>query len=157
MPVPYRFSDIATGIFDDEFDSDTGYANVTSISGWLTNNLGLLNTRIYTCFSGSGDYIQNTGRFKFEEEAIYKQLYLTSYYKKKTRSVLLGIDTIDFVSLKEGDSQIQRHNKGEIAKTYRGLANDAENQVDKLVTQYNLYGAKPLQVAGEDGSISGAY
>ena len=98
MAVPYKFGDIATGIFVDEFDSDTGYATVVSISGWLEANVGLLNTRIYSSFSGSGNFIMETGSFKFEEEAIYKQLYLRHFYTKKTRSVLRGIDSsVDFI------------------------------------------------------------
>tara|TARA_R110000824_G_scaffold8412_1_gene38108 strand:- start:869 stop:1345 length:477 start_codon:yes stop_codon:yes gene_type:complete len=158
MALPYKFGDIATGIFDDEFDGDTGYATVTNISGWLAANLGILNTRLYSCFSGSGEYIQGTGGFKFEEEAIYKQLYLTNFYNKKARATLRGIDSsVDFIRLKEGDAEIVRTNKNEIAKTYKGLANDYKRHTDGLVTQYNLYAAAPVQVAGEDGSLSGVY
>ena len=156
MPVPYNFGDIATGIFDDEFDADTGYATVGSISGWLEANVGLLNTRIYSSYSGSGDFVTPTGNFKFEEEAIFKQLYLKNFYVKKVRSVLRGIDnSVDFISLREGDSMITRTNKNEIAKTYKSLSNDAEANLKDLISQYNLYNAKPLQVAGSDGSFSG--
>jgi hypothetical protein len=154
--TPYFVSTIATGIFRDEFDSDTGYQTISSISGWLENNVGLLNTQLYTSFSGSGTTdgdtaLQGTGNFRFEEADIYKQLYLVEYYKKKTRSVLKGIDSsVDFISLRDGDSMITRTNKNEIAKTYRGLANDAEERLQTLVAKYNIYGAAPLQVAGTD-------
>ena len=33
--TPYLVSTLATGIFNDEFDSDTGFATLASISGWL--------------------------------------------------------------------------------------------------------------------------
>ena len=46
--TPYLVSTIATGIFNDEFDSDTGFSTLSSISGWLANNVGLLNTQLYT-------------------------------------------------------------------------------------------------------------
>ena len=52
--TPYFVSTVATGIYRDEFDSDTGYQSISQISGWLENNVGLLNTQIYTAFSGSG-------------------------------------------------------------------------------------------------------
>ncbi len=52
--TPYLVSTIATGIYNDEFDSDAEYVTLTSISGWLANNIGLLNTIIYREFSGSG-------------------------------------------------------------------------------------------------------
>ena len=105
--TPYLVSTIATGIFNDEFDSDTGFATIASISGWLANNVGLLNTTLYTAFSGSGSateypddtVVQPSGSFRFEEADIYKQVYLTNYYTKKARAVLKGIDSsVDFIS-----------------------------------------------------------
>jgi hypothetical protein len=156
--TPYFVSTIATGIYNDEFDSDTGYQSLSAISGWLANNVGLLNTQLYTSFSGSattdGDTaIQTTGRFGFEEADIFKQLYLVNYYKKKTRAVLKNIDSsVDFISLRDGDSMITRTNKNEIAKTYRGLTNDAEDRLQMLTAKYNIYGAAPVQVAGMDAA-----
>ena len=47
---------------------------------------------------------------------------------------------------------ITRTNKNELAKTYRGLANDSKEELDKLVTSYSLYQSQPVQVAGEDGT-----
>ncbi|MAR66811.1 MAG: hypothetical protein CL833_06115 [Crocinitomicaceae bacterium] len=161
--TPYLVSTIATGIFNDEFDSDTGFATIASISGWLANNVGLLNTTLYTAFSGSGSateypddtVVQPSGSFRFEEADIYKQVYLTNYYTKKARAVLKGIDSsVDFISLREGDSVITRTNKNEIAKTYRGFAKDAQERLDDLVAKYNIYAAEPIQVAGTDASTN---
>ena len=45
---------------------------------------------------------------------------------------------------------ITRTNKNEIAKTYRGLANDAQDHLTLLTAKYNIYAATPLQVAGAD-------
>jgi len=160
--TPYLVSTIATGIYNDEFDSDTGYATLSSISGWLANNVGLLNTILYRAFSGSGsatEYPDDTvlmpsGNFRFEEADIYKQVYLNNYYTKKARAVLKGIDSsVDFISLREGDSMITRTNKNEIAKTYRGFAKDAEERLELLVAKYNIYDAAPVQVAGTDASV----
>jgi len=154
--TPYFVSTIATGIYRDEFDSDTGYQALSAISGWLENNVGLLNTEIYTSFSGSGTAdgdtaLVATGGFKFEEAEIFKQIYLVEYYKKKTRTVLKNIDSsVDFITLRDGDSMITRTNKNEIAKTYRGLANDAQDHLTLLTAKYNIYAATPLQVAGAD-------
>ena len=156
--TPYFVSTVATGIYRDEFDSDTGYQSISQISGWLENNVGLLNTQLYTSFSGSGTTdgdtaLQGTGTFRYEEADIFKQLYLVEYYKKKTRSVLKGIDSsIDFITLRDGDSTITRTNKNEIAKTYRGLTNDAQTRLDALTAKYNIYGAVPVQVAGADAT-----
>ena len=162
--TPYLVSTIATGIYNDEFDSDTGYSTLSSISGWLANNVGLLNTITYTAFSGSGvtagtlngdTVLQPSGNFRFEESDIFKQIYLTNYYTKKARAILKGIDSsVDFISLREGDSMITRTNKNEIAKTYRGFAKDAQEALDGLVAKYNIYGAAPVQVAGADAALT---
>ena len=45
-----EISDLASGIFTDEFDSDTGIATSGSIQAWLENNLGELNNLIYKFF-----------------------------------------------------------------------------------------------------------
>lgn len=151
--VTYSVHDLADEIYANEFDYDSGYAQFYYISGWLANNIGLLNTKIYSQFSVDGQNFVPTGTFQQEERAIYKQMYLYEFYTKKTRQVLRGIDSsVDFVTLREGDSMITRTNKNELAKTYRGLANDAREEMERLVTSYNIYQACPVQVAGEDGS-----
>ena len=151
--VAYSVHDLADEIFGNEFEYDSGYAQFYYISGWLANNVGMLNTKIYSQYSvDNGNFIP-TGTFQQEERAIYKQLYLYEFYTKKTRQVLRGVDSsVDFVTLREGDTMITRTNKNELAKTYRGLANDARDEMEKLVTSYNIYRSAPVQVAGEDGS-----
>jgi len=161
--TPYLVSTIATGIYKDEFDSETGYATISSISGWLANNVGLLNTILYTAYSGgsaanvggtvdtSDTVLEPSGQFRYEEADIYKQVYLTNYYTKRARTVLKGIDSsVDFISLREGDSMVTRTNKNEVAKTYRGFAKDAQQRLDELVAKYNIYKAEPVQTAGTD-------
>ena len=155
--VSYDVNNLATEIFTYEFDSDTGYTPLSSVSGWLANNIGMFNNRLFTTFEVSGNYFAPTGSFQQEERSVYKQMYLYEFYTKKTRQVLRGIDSsVDFITLREGDSTITRTNKNEIAKTYRGLANDANEELEKLVTSYNMYQAEPVQVAGEDGLYVGS-
>ena len=151
--VNYSVHDLADEIFGNEFDYDSGYAQFYYISGWLGNNVGLLNTKLFTSFSVDGSNFIPTGEFKQEERSIYKQMYLYEFYTKKTRQVLRGIDSsVDFITLREGDTMITRTNKNELAKTYRGLANDEREEMERLVAAYNIYQAAPVQVAGEDGS-----
>jgi hypothetical protein len=151
--VAYSVHDLADEIYGNEFEYDSGYAQFYYISGWLANNVGMLNTKIYSQFSVEGTNFVPTGTFQQEERAIYKQMYLYEFYTKKTRQVLRGVDSsVDFVTLREGDTMITRTNKNELAKTYRGLANDAREEMERLVSSYNIYQAAPVQVAGEDGS-----
>ena len=151
--VTYSVYDLANEIFGNEFEYDSGYAQFYYISGWLANNVGLLNTKIYSQFNVEDGNFTPTGSFQLEERAIYKQMYLYEFYTKKTRQVLRGVDSsVDYISLREGDTSITRTNKNELAKTYRGLANDAREEMERLVASYNIYSAAPVQVAGEDGS-----
>ena len=151
--VAYSVHDLADEIFANEFEYDSGYAQFYYISGWLANNVGLLNTKIYSQYSVQNSNFEPTGFFQQEERSIYKQMYLYEFYTKKTRQVLRGVDSsVDFVTLREGGTMITRTNKNELAKTYRGLANDAREEMERLVSSYNIYQAAPVQVAGEDGS-----
>jgi hypothetical protein len=151
--VAYSVHDLADEIFANEFEYDSGYAQFYYISGWLANNVGLLNTKIYSQYSVQNSNFEPTGLFQQEERSIYKQMYLYEFYTKKTRQVLRGVDSsVDFVTLREGDTMITRTNKNELAKTYRSLANDAREEIERLVSSYNIYQAAPVQVAGEDGS-----
>ena len=156
--MPNHSEILANTVFVNEFDSDTDMATLAQISGWFENNLGELNTLIFTTFSGSGDGGHPdqifTPKLGIEESGIYKQLYLRHFYKKKARNVLKGIDSsVDFISLREGDSMITRTNKNEIAKTYRGMAKDAEEELEKQVYAYNFYQSRHRQVVGSEVRI----
>ena len=151
------FEILANSVFVNEFDSDTNMATLSQISGWFENNVGTLNTAIFTSFSGSGAASTDIVRivpnnsFRLEESGIFKQLYLKHFYTKKARNVLKGIDSsVDFITLREGDSMITRTNKNEIAKTYRAMAKDVTEELEKSVYAYNFYQAKPRQVVGSD-------
>lgn len=149
----YTVSRLANEIFANEFEFDSGYAQFYYLSGWLGNNIGLLNTKLYGEFSVDNGVFLPTGSFADEEASIYKQMYLHEFYTKKARQVLRGIDSsVDFITLREGDTMITRTNKNELAKTYKSLAADARQEVERLVASYNIYKAAPLQVAGEDGA-----
>jgi|TARA_R110000824_G_scaffold42887_2_gene125676 hypothetical protein len=149
-----QIGNLAASIYDTEFGyADTELArerDIVAISGWLIANEGLLNVLIYTQYSGG-----NPG-LHLEEQEIFKQLYLSKYYRKSSRDVLRNIttDAMDWTRLSEGDTTIQRTNKNETAKTYISLAKEADERIKDLVYSYNLYQARPLQVAGADGGYA---
>ena len=156
--------DLATSIWDNEFGDATGAAmrtaEINSISGWLAANIGLLNTWIYSTYSGTtpGNIVPS-GKFELEEQEIYTQLYLKHFYEKKSRNVLRGIDgslnnDIDWIRLREGDSLIVRSNKVDVAKLYLSLAKEAEAELKDLTYYYNSYKSPPRQVAGDDGATN---
>mgnify|MGYP003634556094 CR=1 FL=1 len=120
---------------------------ISDTSGWLTVSIGQLNNLIYTSYSGVDP---NLG---LEEEAIYTQLYLRSYYTSKAIRVLSTIDNdADWIRITEGDTTLVRTNKNEASKSYRGLAQDAQEMTNSLVASYHQYLAQPAQVAGTDAT-----
>lgn len=154
--MPNVLEDLASGIVTTEFDGDTGVATVASVSGWLYENLGQVNTYLYTNFSGDNA----TGTYGFmdiEAQNVLKELYLSNYYNKEARNALRGITKSsvsgdNVLSLRDGESAVTFINRNEVSKVYRGLANDCMDKVTKMAAQYNIYQAQPRQLGGIDAS-----
>ena len=118
-----NISGLATGIYEYELDS-TG-VTFGSISGWLNENVGMLNTYLYTSFSGEDGEISGMG---LEEADIYKEMYLYHYYSKQARNTLRGItnDTNgNILSVTDGDNSVSFVNKNEVSKVYKSFAKDS--------------------------------
>lgn len=154
--MPNVLEDLASGIVTTEFDGDTGIATVASVSGWLYENLGQVNTYLYTNFSGDNA----TGTYGFmdiEAQNVLKELYLSNYYNKEARNALRGITKSSIsgdnvLSLRDGESAVTFINRNEVSKVYRGLANDCMDRVTQMAAQYNIYQAQPRQLGGIDAS-----
>jgi hypothetical protein len=136
---------LAQEVVNDELsylDESQQNLSISRASGWMVNNLGILNNYIFTSYSG-----ENPG-LKYEESSIYKLIYLKNYYKNKAGSVLKNMDSdnLQWLSLKEGDSQINLQNKNEVAKTYIQMSKEKDSEIQKLIWTYNLYQAYPREV-----------
>ena len=157
--MPNVLEDLASGIVVTEFDGDTGIATVSNVSGWLFENLGKLNTYLYTDFTGSHASV-TYGEMDIEAQNILKELYLKNYYTKEARNALRGIVNSsvsgdNVLSLRDGESAVTFVNRNEVSKVYRGLASDSTENLKRLVAQYNIYQAQPRQLGGIDGSGRG--
>jgi len=154
--MPNVLEDLASGIVVTEFGGDTGIVTVANVSGWLYENLGQVNTYLYTDFEGdgaSGTY----GAMGIEAQNVFKELYLSNYYNREARNALRGIVSSavsgdNVLSLKDGESAVTFVNRNEVSKVYRGLANDCMGKVTRLAAQYNIYQAQPRQLGGIDAS-----
>tara|TARA_R110000824_G_scaffold143320_2_gene310956 strand:+ start:616 stop:1101 length:486 start_codon:yes stop_codon:yes gene_type:complete len=159
--MPNVLEDLASGIVTTEFDSDTGIATVANVSGWLYENLGQVNTYLYTDFSGetaSGTY----GSIDIEAQNVLKELYLSNYYNKQARNALRGIvdsnvSGDNVLSLRDGESSVTFINRNEVSKVYKSMANDCMEKITQLAAQYNIYQAQPRQLGGIDGSGRGVF
>ena len=152
---------LASNIVTFDFPNDTGVYNTGFVSGWLETNIGELNGLTHEHFE-----INSTGAIVMEgtdsglapvEKNIFSTLYELWYYQKSARESLRSFtysDSVDWVTLKEGDTTIQRQNKNSVAKTYRDLSEEASKRLDSLVFQYNYQKSSPVQVAGIDGTFN---
>jgi hypothetical protein len=139
-------SDLALNIFRTEFDGDTGNMYQSYIEAWLFANLGELNARINTSYSGVD------AELDLESQAIYKELYMGNYYRKQSRNALRGLvgntNGSDILSLRDGNSSVTFTNKNEVSKVYKSLAEESDKKVEKLSHYYNIYQSQPLQLGG---------
>lgn len=138
--------DLASGIFFYEFDADTEETNISMISGWLQANLGELNNLIFTEFDGASVDLNP------EQQDILKHLYLSHYYKKKSRNAIKNIaagSNAGIVMVRDEDSHVMFVNSNEVSKQFRQLSKDHVEELNKLVYAYNYFQAKPVQAVAK--------
>lgn len=150
--MPNTFAILATGIFDSEFAGDTGIVTVSQISGWLASNLGQLNVKLHTNFSGEASEMDESAG------GIFSLMYLRDYNKRAARNALRGVETAggNVLSIGDNDNRISFINRKEVAKEYQTAAKDLSEEIDKLAYNYCYHGASPRQIAGYDATISGS-
>lgn len=87
-----------------------------------------------------------------DQLAVYKLVFTAQYYSDQAISFARSAATKgrDWISLSEGDSHITKVNPNEVAKTFKGLYNDAYASLKDAVKMYLKYNAVPDQVAGDD-------
>jgi len=173
-----QLGELAFHIWDIEFgDHSTALErerNALLISGYLEANLGQLNTLIHTDFYVDEDEDKVVPPLQYEEKAIFTQLYLKDYMNKQARNILRNAASsstesnettttiagvTDWIELREGDTSIKRSvatstTKNTSAQIFQKSAKEANELLKELVYSYNLYGAKPIQVAGKDAFIT---
>lgn len=154
------FGQLASDIITYDFPNDTGTYGTGYISGWLEVNIGELNGLTHEEFSGNStgaiEYASGSGLMPVEKK-IFRSLYEIHYYQKSARESLRSFtydSSVDWITIKEGDTTLQRQNKNSVAKTYRDLEEMAVEKLDNLLFQYNSTKSSPLQVAGTDGTSS---
>lgn len=167
---------LAKQLVEFEFDYITGEAAVRSelytISGSLSGRLGEMNVLLNQsfCFTGcDGNPFPRLGK---EEGDILQQLYMRDYNTKQAQKIMRGLydetsissvvqNEAEWTELSEGDTTIRRSpgssassasNRIALSKDFKALSEDADRKIKQLVYNYNMYGAQPRQVAGEDGA-----
>lgn len=172
--MAYSLTTLAEYIYDIEFDFGDLYRDgypdkdaarageVPLIADWLEAHVGELNVLIYSSFESLNKEIEDFGT---EEAAVLTEMFMYNYYRKQSRLALRAKDTsvagatLDFQSLQEGDSIITMPtssagggNSTDLPKHYRLLMEQAKDNLEILVAQYNVLHSPPNQVSGDDGA-----
>ncbi len=136
-------TDMATFIHGNLGDSSL---SIPSIQSKLVSNpyLGTLNNLLSTtCYSGVSGCITPT--MGVDEQAIFASLYERDYYTTKLNQVLQGYGT-SFTTLSEGDSRISRSSTADIARIYRDMQKQLNEQFTYLLNSYRQNEAQPRSV-----------
>lgn len=140
-----ELGDLGYLVVQSEFPHLTGArltGEMNRASGWFEANLGQLNLKLYTSFSGVNPVLYQ------EEASIFAKMYLVDFYQKEAQRILMGVgdSNLEWISAREGDSTIQLLNKNEVAKTYRGISSDLRDELSDLVHKYLMYQSTARQV-----------
>ena len=167
-----QLGELAYNIWDIEFGDHSSALererNALLISGYLDVNLGQLNVLVNTDFCLDVEKDKVSPVLGKEEKAILTQLYLKDYLQKQSRNVLRNATSEsststqssvgEWIELREGDTTIKRSivsasTRNTSAKLLSDSSKEASKLLEKLIHSYNMYGASPLQVAGDDANI----
>lgn len=144
-------ADIANKIYTD-LDSPSDLSLV-SLSFWIRNSVGQLNSRILTSYSVQSDLeIRDKDSIEISEEAVgvYCQMFLVYYYDKKYRSNLTTMNNNMLLSVKDNARTVTFTNRNEVGKAILMAKSQAETELDKLVNGFKSRLAIPRQVVGDD-------
>jgi len=150
--MPNAFYTLARDVFTTEFSSQTGLASLSQISGWFSANLGQLNTKLHTNFSGDASDMDSSAG------AIFSLMYLRDFNQRAARNALRGVLTAggNVLSIQDNDNRISFINTKEVAKEYQAAAKDLTAEINNLAYNYCLHGASPRQVVELDAT-TGTY
>lgn len=117
------------------------------IETWLTNSTGNLNTKLNLSISAvDGSFVPELSD---KEKAIYQKIF-EIYYLGLQINRNLGASAYDWSELTEADSTIRRVSKNELAKTYRGLQNDARIELVDMINKYRFDKSMPTGLKSVD-------
>lgn len=133
-----------------EIGSPSGTTPLSYVSGWYLYNLGTLNNLITSSYSGvSGDFSPELGD---EEGMVYKEAFKLEYYDRLASQSLCA-NSVDWVSIQEGDSVIRRASSNDKAKTYISLRDKSNLKLNLMINLYRSNVSIP-SVIKDNGDIS---
>ena len=134
-------ADIADEIYL-ELDEPTDVSS-PSITFWLTSNIGKLNNLLGTSFEIVAS--EAVPELNEQQKSIYKILYFIHYYKRQVNSNLGAAGYAAIAEVKEGNRTVRRTNKTEVAKNYRSVVADYNDDLMQQLMAYKMNQCTPEQ------------
>ena len=115
----------------------------SQIFWWLGYNAGKLNEYISTFYEFDGSEYEPM--LQTDEKSIIKALYFAKYYTDQGRKSLISATANSVISLKDDQSSVRFVNPKEIARAYRDLSKDKEDEAYLLSNLYKHNGSGPRE------------
>src|SRR3990167_2745893 len=119
-----KIIDISDQIFQ-ELD-DTSDISIASISFWIRNNIGRLNSSIHTSFRIDPVTYEYTPAMDEEEKDVLKAMFRVHYYGMKVRSNLGAAATSPILEVTSDGATVRKVNMSTVAKDWMQLKRDEE-------------------------------
>jgi hypothetical protein len=148
-----KITDLSSDTFLLELEEDST-VSIASINQWYRANIGSLNNLIHTSYEVSPPAYEIVNADDGEEigvneSAIYKCLYLRSFFSRKVNS-FLGAAAIDVIQVQQDGINIRGYDRNQLSKTYLELKKQNEENLKQLLNNYKYNRATPLHVEGDD-------
>lgn len=146
-----KIYDVAQEIYE-EYAEGSSFS-LPIITNWLRSNLGKFNTLICASYSIDETTLEISPELSLIDKDIFKLTYKIFYADRKINENL-GATQYDNVTEMSSDGATVRFvNKNEIAKTWRGVKNDYEAELKRLIDDYKLNNTSPVAINGTDGDV----
>lgn len=131
-------TDLANSIHQDigsPTDTPVSYIQSKLVTAAFLGKLNVLTDNCYTVVTG--DIVPALGT---DEQAIYALMYEVDFYTRKVNALMGGTD-LAWTRLTDGDSTIVRSSNVDVARLYRDMQKQLNDQLRVLVTAYRQAGA----------------
>ena len=123
--------------------------SISAIAAWVRRNIGGLANLLNSDYSINETTFEINPNLSDIEKYIFKKMYGIYYLDLKIKSTA-SLASSDYISIKDDIGSVQKINKNEVLKNYISVRKQEYDELQKMATDYIIYSAYPLQVAGDD-------
>lgn len=150
-----KIVDIANEIYQ-EIGSPSELS-IPVIASWLRSNVGQLNNAINTEYFVNDDFELvyadcNDVEIEIgqEEVSVFKKIYTIYYYDTQIRRNIISYTNAPVIEVTSDGNSVRRVSVSELGKNLYSFRKNEGDELQKMINQYKMRLAVPLQVAGDD-------